>query len=436
MKLGKRQSINVVIPKESPHTTQHDKAKQMFYEKENEQMRLYLKNLEKTILINKELINNLCNNDSSSNIIQKLNQENLLLIDEVKSLKYEIEKMQSQILLNDQVIQHYTKKDEELTLEFAKKISEVYEKLGKKESENQENIQKIKLLETKLLKMNVYEEELKKYSKLSKLNQTEEMSNIDIQKKLVEANKRIDELQGIIDTYSSTGDSRKNNKEKNVKNLKIPLIDLGKLKSKKQTIDYAYVHNLENLMNCQADRIKEITKNYKIAQNTIKLYHTINNNLMKIINGICTKYSEKQNEKFDLNSAKISSNGNDQSKKAEKELQSEKDRIVGGNINILDIEPELTNPFNVMIEKAKKYYEKIKKIFDEYEPQIKIDEENENELIDKSFDLNLSKDKDNNELIPGSKDADSENKSNQTPKEPRKNNKEDENFKGNINEKK
>ena len=122
-----------------------------------------IKDLEKTLRINKEMITSLIDSNAkldsnSKSICAQLNEENTFLQNQIKVLKKQRDDYHSKWLIGQQIVEECKAKEEELELQFQEKLGELREELKQKEYAAQ-NIQH---------KYNKAENILKKYSSKEK----------------------------------------------------------------------------------------------------------------------------------------------------------------------------------------------------------------------------------------------------------------------------
>eukprot|EP00826_Nyctotherus_ovalis_P033794 TRINITY_DN2754_c0_g1_i6.p1 TRINITY_DN2754_c0_g1~~TRINITY_DN2754_c0_g1_i6.p1 ORF type:complete len:361 (-),score=131.04 TRINITY_DN2754_c0_g1_i6:145-1227(-) len=117
--------------------TSRKKIKGSFLEKDKFQTKNYLKDLERTVLLNKEIIMDLLSEDKTSvpwkKIIEKLNQENKGLHTKVKELVRERDGVQTKLLLCEQMIEEFKGREAKIDLHYAEKSKEIVDQLNRKE---------------------------------------------------------------------------------------------------------------------------------------------------------------------------------------------------------------------------------------------------------------------------------------------------------------
>lgn len=120
----------------SPNATKKV-IKGIFLERDKIQMSSYVKDLEKTIEINKQIIAQLVAGEkeeaTKKEIIEKLNAENAKLSQQLKIANKERDEAQSKILICEQLIEEYKTKDGEAEKQFNLRAGDLVEQLNRKE---------------------------------------------------------------------------------------------------------------------------------------------------------------------------------------------------------------------------------------------------------------------------------------------------------------
>ncbi len=114
------------------------KLKINFLEHEKEERLQYISDLEATILINKQIIQELCTSAGdiaakTKSLIEKLNNENKLLFAQVKNLTKQRNDTEGRALIQSQIIEENRCKEAEHLREFRETMIELKEQLNKKE---------------------------------------------------------------------------------------------------------------------------------------------------------------------------------------------------------------------------------------------------------------------------------------------------------------
>ncbi len=121
----------VVLP------TERSKLKATFIQRDKSQLEGRIKDLEKTIRINKEIIAELLNGVQGSpqakGVLEKMNHENRLLQTQLKTASKERDDYRGKLLISEQIISNYKTKEQEQAGEFQEKIRDLLDQLDQKE---------------------------------------------------------------------------------------------------------------------------------------------------------------------------------------------------------------------------------------------------------------------------------------------------------------
>ena len=109
------------------------KLKFNFIQNEHRFMQSDLSDLEKTLKINKEIINSLVKDNNSKGPIVKLNEENLLLQNTIKTLKKQRDDYHAKYLMSNQLLYDTKMKADEDIREYKEKNIDLVEELNRKE---------------------------------------------------------------------------------------------------------------------------------------------------------------------------------------------------------------------------------------------------------------------------------------------------------------
>eukprot|EP00826_Nyctotherus_ovalis_P027697 TRINITY_DN21678_c0_g1_i1.p1 TRINITY_DN21678_c0_g1~~TRINITY_DN21678_c0_g1_i1.p1 ORF type:complete len:225 (-),score=77.15 TRINITY_DN21678_c0_g1_i1:39-614(-) len=144
--------------------SERKRLKALFIESDKSQANNYIKDLENTIAINKELITEMLKSQSApdSSINQKLNLENARLLKQVAELTQKLSDTQAKLLMTEQIMKEHKMREEEKRLEFEEKRKEFVGQLSKKEYIVQHYEKKNRTLEELLKKFAKKEPELSK----------------------------------------------------------------------------------------------------------------------------------------------------------------------------------------------------------------------------------------------------------------------------------
>jgi len=251
-------------------------SKASYIEKDFFQMQNYIKNLEKTIAINKEIINDFCSKASKNveqKLVDKLNFENKELIQQVKNLTNERDELKAKLLISDQMIEEFKKKENEISKEYETKSKQMIENECILISEHKKKCMHLEEIIDKLNKdlINKEREEILENEK-SRLETT-----------LHNANSKINELEIKLEqlsVYHETSPNIRHNLNKSIPN--IPTLDLSRIVNKQGFNNISYIHKLEESIKVLTKKISEFEVNNKLlAEKNLKL-HQINNNLYKV----------------------------------------------------------------------------------------------------------------------------------------------------------
>ena len=116
--------------------TQRSRIKNKFLDIEREEIYKYIQDLESTLSINKELVQELCESPSdydSKKLICKLNKENAKLQQDFIYMKKNRDNAHCKLLITQQIVEDLKGKEHELTVEFSENVTELKDQLGRKE---------------------------------------------------------------------------------------------------------------------------------------------------------------------------------------------------------------------------------------------------------------------------------------------------------------
>eukprot|EP00826_Nyctotherus_ovalis_P023373 TRINITY_DN1795_c0_g9_i1.p1 TRINITY_DN1795_c0_g9~~TRINITY_DN1795_c0_g9_i1.p1 ORF type:complete len:367 (+),score=121.19 TRINITY_DN1795_c0_g9_i1:200-1300(+) len=129
--------LKLVTDIDDASITSRKRLKGVFLEKDKQQMKSYIQDLEKTILLNKGIISDLLSNEASNavykNTIKKLNRENSELQGKVKELIRERDSVQARLLVCEQMAEELKGREADLEQHYADKSREMLEQLSIKE---------------------------------------------------------------------------------------------------------------------------------------------------------------------------------------------------------------------------------------------------------------------------------------------------------------
>jgi len=133
----KTNALSLVTDFNGGSITSRKKLKASFLEKDKFQTTNYLKDLEKSIILNKEIIKDLLVADKSNvpwkKIIEKLSLENKGLHSKVKELIRERDVVQNKLLLCEQMVEEFKSRENTIDQHYVEKSKEIVEQLNRKE---------------------------------------------------------------------------------------------------------------------------------------------------------------------------------------------------------------------------------------------------------------------------------------------------------------
>jgi len=120
-----------------PCLTARNHIKGQFLEKERTQTNAYIKDLQQTISINKQIINELLSKSAAESqnkkVIEKLNTENANLQAQLKKAIKERNDVQAKLLITEQIVEDFKIKEHEQTRDNQEKYAELVDQLNRKE---------------------------------------------------------------------------------------------------------------------------------------------------------------------------------------------------------------------------------------------------------------------------------------------------------------
>ena len=222
--------------------TSRNQIKGFFVKKQQNQLSDYVKDLEKTISINKRIIANLLtetkNHELSKDIIGTLNEENSQLQAKLTEIISERDSFQAKLLISEQIIIDYKNKEDEYEKQLKESIKDLKEQLEAKEFVIQSWEHKFyKLLDTlreytnkdeslaaSIKKLNIKIEKKKKISNIIDENNElkEQLSKLTIEmqalkKKAIEHSES-ERSNKSIQTLYECDSTKTNNKNKDLNN--------------------------------------------------------------------------------------------------------------------------------------------------------------------------------------------------------------------------
>ena len=102
-----------------------------FVEKQQISSDSYKKDLEASLYINKQIINDLLTGKNT--VVKELNEENRRLIEKVQALVKERDEVEAKLLISQQIVEEYKMKEQTATVEYKQKEIEWIDQLNVKE---------------------------------------------------------------------------------------------------------------------------------------------------------------------------------------------------------------------------------------------------------------------------------------------------------------
>ena len=270
-----------------------------FIENDECQRYNYLLDLEGTVKINKEIISDLLKGSTSEfkTATEKLNKENEELLERNKELYNDLEATQGKLLIANQIVNEYQKKDEEYEIERRSKIENLLRELTKKERMLQNYRRKCDVLTEFLIKYSKQNPELQNGLKLWKITLNDSVTEFDNVYEDVELNNKLAACQKEIKTLKNKLKDCINERDRQTKTIdemknvifiediqcetlkpkqihpRVPSLDFSRIKNNTSS---QYIHLLE-------ETIK--TKNVEILELNIKI-EGLNEKLVKYENDL------------------------------------------------------------------------------------------------------------------------------------------------------
>ncbi len=182
------------------------KIRGIFLEKDKEQMSGYIKDLERTLAINKEIISELlgkgAGESQNKRVIEKLNYENANLQFQLKKAIKERNDYQAKLLISEQIVEDYKAKELEVVKDNEEKFVELTDQLNRKEFFLQNTQRKYEKAEALLKRFSHKDQEIRKALKeLNADGRAEKRitnvveENEQLQKELAEKSDRVAALE-------------------------------------------------------------------------------------------------------------------------------------------------------------------------------------------------------------------------------------------------
>ncbi len=299
-----RQTVTMMTDAHEPASSSRCKIRARFMETDKGQTAAYVKDLEKTIQINKGILSDLLMNtkmeETQRKVLEKLNQENVVMQGQVRRAIKERDDTQAKLLISEQLTEQMRDKQAEIFEECEERTKDLAARLDFSDY----NFQALQM------RYNKAEAALKRYAtkvpeigaaytelcKEASATQTKGMrglleENKDIATELAATKKRLEEAE--TRAYNLSMQNEKLNlaiSEMRVgapaakvteKKMAIPRLDLSKVKGS-QGEDTAYVHKLEESIRLLNVRLKALEdENRDLTQKNMQLENT-NSNLFKL----------------------------------------------------------------------------------------------------------------------------------------------------------
>ena len=198
-----RQIITLMTEVNENQFTSSNDLKTKYLKQDAKYLVTYLKTLEKNLGLNKEIINQLCSQSTKDNdkikIIEKLNSENISLMVKLKELTKEREELVPKILVYEQIIEDFKRKEDEDSHELSNRITEMTELLNKKEFLLQAMERKYYTAESLLKKYSYKDPEIRAKLRDMNINPQDEKKISNVVEENEELRIQIKELQSKVE---------------------------------------------------------------------------------------------------------------------------------------------------------------------------------------------------------------------------------------------
>eukprot|EP00826_Nyctotherus_ovalis_P050136 TRINITY_DN6112_c0_g2_i2.p1 TRINITY_DN6112_c0_g2~~TRINITY_DN6112_c0_g2_i2.p1 ORF type:complete len:427 (+),score=147.50 TRINITY_DN6112_c0_g2_i2:204-1484(+) len=264
----------------SNYEAQKRQLKAFFVESNKDASANYIKDLERTVEINKEIITELLKDKEGmgeGTVCEKLNAENAVLQKRIAEVMRLNEEIQVKLLIAEQVISELKVREEESKLEFDEKRKELFNQLNRKEYILQMHERRYMLIEGLLGKYAKQEQEVFMALKDMNLEMQHEpkciknvvVENDTLSKKLVESKSKIAELESQIVALTKENEKTMCEEKYKIVQYKVPSLDLSKLK-KYPACNPSYVHKLEETIKLKNKEIELLKSENKSLQEKVK----------------------------------------------------------------------------------------------------------------------------------------------------------------------
>lgn len=302
--------------------SERKRLKALFIESDKNQASDYIKDLESTIAINKELIAEMLKSQGTpdSSVNQKLNLENARLLKQVAELTRKQTDTQAQLLMTEQIMKEHKMREEETRLEFEEKRKEFVGQLSKKEYILQHYEKKNRTLEELLGKFAKKEPELSAAMRELETNleprfmESVVTENTHLSKKLAESQGLVKELQAQLCVLATENKRQagtieelsKVNTKKTEISVKVPSFDLGRMgiHLKTKSSETLHVHKLEETIKAKNVEIALLNSKIEALQKNVKKLEASLNNLFEVnerLNNTLKEVGDKFNQKKNFN---------------------------------------------------------------------------------------------------------------------------------------
>ncbi len=286
-------------------TRDRKQLKGFFLEHDKAQMANYVRDLERTVQINKEIVSELLSakaTDSQRGVVDKLNRENADLLTQLNKVAKERDDVQAKQLICEQIIEELQNKDCDCDREAEDQLRELRDQLSRKEYAVQQNERRYKMIEELLMKYARNNQEL--FNALADLNlefddAPRKMSNVvdeneDLRKRLAAAERTVSGLQSKLDELASTNriqagliDELKKRETQSlpsgttkVVSIAVPPLDFSRLEKygELRMSKAAYIHRLEESVKSLTSELeREKTQGGVLAEKNKKLSDELEN---------------------------------------------------------------------------------------------------------------------------------------------------------------
>ncbi len=284
------------------------KLRAKFVESDKGQMATYIKDLEKTIQINKELLAELLSTSKldvlHKKALEKLNQENQHLQQQLKKSMKDRDDAQAKLLIAEQMLESCNEKEHDLAAECDTKMEEIQGELDRKEFDLQKAEHNLNAAMELLRKFESKDADVKSFLKtLREQDETpQKISDLitekeELGKELAAAKKKIVELEmNQHDLVTLNNQLKLSINEIKVFGGKgsalnagskpaVPVLDFSKIKrigDKPIIPEAGYVHKLEESIKFLSRRVQELEgENRDLLQKNMQLQNS-NVNLLKL----------------------------------------------------------------------------------------------------------------------------------------------------------